>query len=74
MQLVLARAVAQERVVVAAQLGYQAAQAEDEPEDELLVVGVREGAPVGGGCAVEGGFGGGGGTGGPAARVDALRW
>lgn len=85
-QLVVAGAVREEGVVLAAELGDHVAQGEDEAEDELLVVG---GAGAGGGCGGggwvgrrgEGGRGGagawglgGGCSGRPAARVDALGW
>jgi len=85
MQLVLAGAIGEERVVGATQLGNEVTEGEDEAKDELLVVGMRHAFADGshhvaiacdGGARrrASGGFGRGRGWAGgrPAARVDAL--
>jgi hypothetical protein len=54
MKLVLAGAIGEEGVVIAAELGDHIAQGEDEPEDELLVVRLREGLADRGGVAIAG--------------------
>jgi hypothetical protein len=53
MKLVLAGAIGEKGIVIAAELGDQVAQGEDEPEDELLVVRLREGLADGGSVAIE---------------------
>lgn len=81
-QLVLAGAVGEESVIVAAELGDEVAQGEDEAEDKLLVVGVGEWSAGRWGVAAAGdarsrlrtgGLARGLGPWCPAARVDALR-
>ena len=82
-ELVFAGAVGEEGVVVAAELGDEVAQGEDEAKHQLLVVGIGEGLARGGAIPTardaRGGLRArrlarGGGTGCPAARIDALRW